>query len=249
MDEATASALPVATPVTARAAPAEACIFDMDGLLVDSEPIWQAAHIEVLGELGVDVGPLVGSGLTTGMRVVEVVALWRAHQPWTGPSDEEVTDRLVETVATMIRRRASLLPGAVEALDWCKSHGLAVALATGSTMPVVDAVLERFDLASRFAAVCSAQHDLLGKPHPAIFLRAAELLGVLPVRCAVLEDSINGIIAAKAARMRVVAVPPAELARDPRYAIADACIASLEEIGSPAVARVLGTAGSARDDR
>jgi sugar-phosphatase len=222
--------------------PAQACIFDMDGLLVDSEPIWQAAHIAVLAELGVDVRPFVGSGLTTGMRVDEVIALWRSHQPWDGPSDAEVADRIVAAVAAAIRQSAVLLPGAREALDYCAGFGLVLALATGSTPPVVHAVLDRFDLRGRFAAVCSAEQDTHGKPHPAIFLRTAELLGLAPARCVVLEDSINGVIAAKAARMRVVAVPPAELAGDPRYAIADVQLKSLEEIGSPEVAELLGLA-------
>lgn len=226
--------------VSVRYPPARAAIFDMDGLLVDSEPFWQAAHIEVLGELGVDVRPYVGSGLTTGMRVDEVVALWRAHQGWDGPSDEEVAARIVATVASSIRQHAVLLRGALEALDFCASRGLALALATGSTAPVVEAVLERFGLEQRFSAVCSAQQDSHGKPHPAIFLRTAELLGAPPVLCAVLEDSINGVIAAKAARMRAIAVPPLELAGDPRYSIADVVIESLEEIASPEVIELLG---------
>ncbi|HTW98452.1 MAG TPA: HAD family hydrolase, partial [Acidimicrobiales bacterium] len=139
--------------------PVQACIFDMDGLLVDSEPFWQAAHTEVLGELGVDVGPFVASGLTTGMRVDEVIALWRAHKPWEGPSNEEVARRIVTRVAASIRERAELLPGAAAALDYLAGFGLVLALATGSTSPVVDAVLDRFGLAGRFAAVCSAEQD------------------------------------------------------------------------------------------
>ncbi len=137
-----------------------------------------------------------------------------------------------------------LLPGALEALDFCEERGLALALATGSTDPVVEAVLDRFGIRDRFAAVCSAQQDSHGKPHPAIFLRTAELLGQPPALCAVLEDSINGVIAAKAARMRAIAVPPAELADDPRYAIADAVLASLEEIDSPEIAELLGLSAS-----
>jgi sugar-phosphatase len=222
--------------------PAQACIFDMDGLLVDSEPFWQAAHIAVLGELGVDVSPYVASGLTTGMRVDEVVALWRAHQGWDGPSDGEVAARIVATVAAAIRAGAVLLPGARQALEFCAAQGLVLALATGSTSPVVDAVLDRFELRGHFAVVCSAEQDTHGKPHPSIFLRTAELLGLAPARCVVLEDSVNGVIAAKAARMRAIAVPPAALVGDPRYAIADVQLASLEEIASPQVAELLGLA-------
>ena len=239
MGAATAAGDPPRRPAGV-AAPARACIFDMDGLLVDSEPFWRAAHAELMADLGVDVSPFLGTGLTTGMRVDEVVALWRAHSPWQGPSDEEVAARIVSHVAAAVRERAVLLPGALEALDFCGRHGLAAALATGSTVEIVQAVLERFDLARRFDAVCSAEHDTHSKPHPAIFLRAAELLGAPPSACVVFEDSLNGVVAAKAARMRVIAVPPLELAEDPRYALADLCLDSLLKIDTPAVLAMLG---------
>jgi sugar-phosphatase len=225
-------------------APARVAIFDMDGLLVDSEPFWRAAHTEVLGALGVDVAGLVASGMTRGMRVDEVVAMWRAHQPWQGPGDDEVAERIVAAVADGIRRHAVLLPGAIGSLEFFQRHGLVLALATGSTVPVVDAVLDRFGLRSRFAVVSSAEQDTHGKPHPAIFLRTAELVGEPASACVVLEDAINGVIAAKAARMRAIAVPPAELAADPRYSIADVVLASLEEIDSPLVAALLGLAAA-----
>jgi len=205
-----------------------AAIFDMDGLLVDSERYWRHVEIEVLARL------------TMGMRVDEVVAFWRAQLGFGGPDDAEIVDAIVSGVAEEIRRGAELMPGALEALELFVSSGLAVGLATGSTAPVLDAVLERFGLAGCFAAVCSAEQENLGKPHPAVYLRAAAELGIAPTDCVALEDSLNGVIAAKAARMRVIAVPESRVAHDPRYSIADVRLASLLDLDSPEVERLLG---------
>ncbi len=212
----------------------------MDGLLVDSEPYWREVEIDVLARYGADVAPLMGHGLTMGMRVDEVVATWRSLLGFEGPDDAEIINAIVSGVAAEIRSGAVLMPGAREAIAACRDAGLAVGLATGSTSPVVEAVLDRFALHGAFASVCSAEHESLGKPHPAVYLRAAAELGVDATECVAFEDSLNGVISAKAARMRVVAVPEARAADDPRYSIADVRLASLEQLGDPAVERLLG---------
>ena len=219
---------------------ARAAIFDMDGLLVDTEPYWRSVEVDVFAQLGVDITPLLGRGLTMGMRVDEVVAFFRARLGWDGPSDDEVAERIVAGIVTAIRDRAELLPGAIESVDLLAGYGLRVALASGSTPPVIDAVLERFGLAGRFSVVSSAVDDRLGKPHPAIFLRTAAALGVDAIECVVLEDSLNGCVAAKAARMRVVAVPDRRFADDGRFAIADVRLSSLEQLGESEVIALLG---------
>ncbi|HUY31010.1 MAG TPA: hexitol phosphatase HxpB [Acidimicrobiales bacterium] len=219
---------------------ARAAIFDMDGLLVDTEPYWRSVEVDVFAQLGVDITPLLGRGLTMGMRVDEVVAFFRARLGWEGPSDDEVAERIVAGIVTAIRDRAELLPGAIESVDLLAGYGLRVALASGSTPPVIDAVLERFGLAGRFSVVSSAVDDRLGKPHPAIFLRTAAALGVDAIECVVLEDSLNGCVAAKAARMRVVAVPDRRFADDGRFAIADVRLSSLEQLGESEVIALLG---------
>ncbi len=225
--------------------PARAAIFDMDGLLVDSEPFWRSVEVDVFAALGVDITPLISQGLTMGMRVDEVVAFFRSRLPWEGPDDAEVIERIVDGIVSAIWEEATLLPGAVAAIDFFAGLGYATALASGSTPPVIDAVLQRFDLVERFPVVCSAIDDRLGKPHPAIFLRTAEALGVDPLECVVLEDSLNGCIAAKAARMRVIAVPSPAYQDDQRFAIADVRLPSLVDVGSPVVAEALGVDGVA----
>jgi sugar-phosphatase len=225
--------------------PALGAIFDMDGLLVDSEPYWRSVEVDVFAEIGVDITPLLGSGLTMGMRVDEVVAFFRSRLDWHGTADAVIVERIVERIVAAIWESAELMPGAAEAIDLFRGSGIALALASGSVPPVIDAVLDRFALRDRFVVVSSAVDDVLGKPHPAIFLRTAAALGLDALECVVLEDSINGCIAAKAARMRVIAVPDPRFSGDGRFAIADVRLSSLLELGDERVLDVLGRAPAA----
>jgi mannitol-1-/sugar-/sorbitol-6-/2-deoxyglucose-6-phosphatase len=222
-----------------RATSAAAVIFDMDGLLVDSEPIWNRAQAETLDQLGVDVRPLLGNGLITGMRSDEAVALFRERLRFEGPTDAELADAIVSGVIAGIAEEAELFPGAREALSFCEQRGLKLALASGSVMPVIDAVLDRFDLRRHFAVVVSAERVPLGKPHPAVLSLTADELGVEARRCVVVEDAVNGCVAAKAARMAVVAVPEPGTEADPRWALADLVLDSLLDFPCDAVASLL----------
>lgn len=198
-----------------------AAIFDMDGLLIDSEPLWRLSEIEVFGTVGLELTDEQCKE-TTGLRIDEVVAVRHAQQPWSEPSCEVITARIVDRLIELVRERGEPLPGAREAIARCQEQGLALALASSSPRRIIDATLERLELS--FPVIASAEDDRYGKPHPAVFLRTAELLGVPPTECLVFEDSVNGVIAAKAARMTVIAVPEHP---DPRFAIADRVLDSL----------------------
>jgi sugar-phosphatase len=211
----------------------------MDGLLIDSEPIWREVHSEVFAELGVDLASWPGI-VTTGMRVDEVVAMRRALHDWGDVADDVVIERITRLVAKRIVGRAEILPGAIEAIDWCRERGLSVGLATGSTWTVLDVVLQNFGLGSHLDAVVSAEDEVLGKPHPAVYLTAAAKLGVHPADCLAFEDSLNGVIAAKAARMRVVAVPAGTSTGDARLVLADVRLAALTDIDNGQVAELAG---------
>ena len=227
--------------------PARAAIFDMDGLLVDSEPYWRGVEAAVFDALGTDIRPLLGHGLTAGMRVDEVVAFFRERTGFTGADDAEVGRRIVAGVVAAVEDGAELKPGALEALELMAGRGLRLALASGSGMAVIDAVLDRFGLRDRFACVVTALDDPLGKPHPAVFLRTAAHLGVEAPECVVLEDSLNGCVAAKAARMRVIVVPEEHNRADPRFALADLRLASLAELDPRVLDGVLGAAAPPAD--
>jgi HAD superfamily hydrolase (TIGR01509 family) len=181
-----------------------AVIFDMDGVLIDSEPAWQAAEIRVLGSLGV---PLDASSveLTTGWRIDRVVEYWREQHPFAG-STRAIAAAITEAVAAEVRARGTALPGALELLSLCRASDLRVGLATSSDFILIEAVLERLGIAGRFEAIASASEVLKGKPDPSVYLLCADRLAVGPDHCVAIEDSQTGIRSAVAAGMSCVAV-------------------------------------------
>jgi HAD superfamily hydrolase (TIGR01509 family) len=217
----------------------KAVIFDMDGLLLDSEPFWQEAEIEVFGRLGIALTREQCMEFM-GVPINEVVAHRFREQPWKTKTVREVQNEIVERVEGLILDRGSPLPGVQEAIEFVRSKGIPCALASSSSMRLISIVLQTLDLQSVFTVIHSAEFEAFGKPHPGVFLTTAATLGVEPSACLVLEDSFNGVLAAKAARMSVIAVPPKEYANDPRFVIADGVIGSLAEFGEGVWERVCG---------
>jgi HAD superfamily hydrolase (TIGR01509 family) len=201
----------------------------MDGLLIDSEPFWQEAEIAIFGRLGVPLN-VERCRETQGLRAREVVAYWNRLYPWSGSPIDAVADELIARVATLIEERGEPMPGAMAAIDFARSRGIRTALASSSPYANIRAVLRRLGAADGFDVVRSAEDETYGKPHPAVYLRAAELLGVPAHACAAAEDSLNGIISVKAARMRCLAVPHPQVRSDPRFALADVVVGSLLEL-------------------
>ncbi|MDK9587054.1 hexitol phosphatase HxpB [Lelliottia wanjuensis] len=207
-----------------------AAIFDMDGLLIDSEPLWDRAELDVMASIGVDISRRSELPDTLGLRIDMVVELWYAHQPWNGPSRQEVTDRIISRAISLVEENRPLLPGAREAIALCKAQGLKVGLASASPLHMLEKVLEMFDLRDSFDALASAEKLPYSKPHPQVYMDCAAKLGVDTLACVALEDSVNGMIASKAARMRSIVVPAEEGQHDPRFALADAKLATLTDL-------------------
>lgn len=136
-----------------------------------------------------------------------VVDLWFAQQPWNGPDCLEVTNRVIARAITLIEETHPLLPGVREAVARCKEQGLLVELASASPLHMLEKVFTMFELCGSFDALASAEKLPYSKPHPQVYLDCAVKLGVDPLTCVALEDSVNGLIAAKAARMRAIVVP------------------------------------------
>lgn len=207
-----------------------AAIFDMDGLLVDSEPLWDRAELEIIADLGVDISRRNELPDVLGLRIDMVVDLWFAQQPWQGPDRAEITARIINRAVALVEQERPLLPGVREAIGLCKRQGLKVGLASASPLHMLEKVLSMFDLREQFDALASAEKLPYSKPHPQVYLNCAALLGVNPVNCVALEDSVNGMIASKAARMRAIVVPEHAIFNDPRYALADVKLSSLEQL-------------------
>lgn len=186
--------------------PIEAVIFDLDGLLIDSEPFWAAAEVDVFRSLGVDFA-LEECVRTRGMRIDEVVRFWRLEKGWRAPSDEEVVERILDQVVAQIRSAGAPRPGVNALFQRLASYPVVLGLASSSPERIIAAALDRLGLRARLKAVCSAEHEARGKPDPAVYLTAARELRVSPERCLVFEDARAGLDAARAAGMRCIVVP------------------------------------------
>lgn len=212
--------------------PVLAAIFDMDGLLIDSEPLWERAELDVFTTLDVDLSRRSEMPDTVGLRIDQVVRMWYETLPWIGPSQEEVTQRILTRALTLIEETRPLLPGVELALKLCQAEGLKIGLASASPLFMQEKVLAMFGLRHYFEVLASAESLPYSKPHPQVYLDAATRLGIDPLNCVTLEDSVNGMIATKAARMRSIVVPAAVYADDARWALADVKLTSLTELGS-----------------
>ena len=206
----------------------QAAIFDMDGLLIDSEPLWRLAETEVFAQVGVSLSDRMCEE-TMGLRTDEVVRHWYQRYPWQGRSPRWVEDQIVRRVEHLIRRRGVALPGVHEALATLQAATCPIALASSSPPVLIDAVLETLGLERTFEIRCSASDEEHGKPHPAVYLSAAARLGIDPADCVAFEDSMTGLRSAKAAGMKVVVVPAESRYEDPRFDEADWKLPSLAQ--------------------
>jgi HAD superfamily hydrolase (TIGR01509 family) len=205
----------------------EAVVFDLDGVLVDSEHVWDEVREGLARERGGRwseraQADMMGMSSTEWSRYMhEIVGLVE--------SPEEINDEVVRRMLERYAKELPLIDGAVEAVARLAGH-VRLAVASSSNRPLIDAVLESAGLAS-FEVSVSSEEVARGKPSPDVFLEAARRLGVAATACAAVEDSGNGIRAAHAAGMRVVAIPnrrypPAADA----LALADVVLGSIAEL-------------------
>jgi HAD superfamily hydrolase (TIGR01509 family) len=189
----------------------KATVFDLDGVLVDTEPLWGEAIVEALRAFGATYRPEL-EPRHRGMKMGELVRfLLREHR--CRADEAAFTRRLLDALLPRLDERVRPLPGAADALRAARARGK-VALASGSPLAVIAKVMGRFGW--EFDAVCSADEVERGKPAPDVFLLAARRLGAACADCIAIEDSANGIAAAKAAGMRVIAVGDADGRADVR---------------------------------
>ena len=211
----------------------QAVILDMDGVLIDTEPVWRAVETRVFGELGTHLSD-ADMLETMGRRITEVVAHWRRHRPWPGaesgrPSDEAIAGRVIDGMIAHVRARGEPMPGVETTVALLHRLGIAVAIASSSPHPLIDAVCDRLGL-GWIAVRCSASDEARGKPAGDVYLTAARRLGLSPAVCLAVEDSPSGVLAARDAGMRCVAVPDPLLAGDPGYERADRILGSLGDL-------------------
>jgi HAD superfamily hydrolase (TIGR01509 family) len=183
----------------------EACVFDLDGVLVDSEPVWEEVRRAFVADHGGTWQPDTQSRLM-GMSTAE----WAAYLHSLGvslPSDE-IARGVVDQMVARYRDEVPLMPGAVKAVRRLYET-VTLGLASSSPRTLIDVVLDAAELKECFAATVSTEEVARGKPAPDVYLAALERLGARATRSVAIEDSTNGLLAASAAGVTVVAVPNA----------------------------------------
>jgi HAD superfamily hydrolase (TIGR01509 family) len=211
----------------------EAVVFDMDGVLIDSEQLWDDVRREFTLASGGRWGPSVQQDMM-GMSSPE----WSRYvrdELGVPMEPEAINAEVVRLMGERYRTHLPLLPGAVEAVERMAAHW-PLGLASSSNRPIIDLVLDAAGLTSRFQVTVSSEEVARGKPAPDVYLEAVRLLGREPRRCAAIEDSSNGLRAASAAGLRVVAVPnPAFPPAPDALAAADVVLPSLADLTVAAV--------------
>jgi HAD superfamily hydrolase (TIGR01509 family) len=225
----------------------EAFIFDMDGVLLDSEQVWDEIREELACERGgrwhaAAQRDMMGMSSPEWSHYMHDVIGLRE-------SPEEISAEVVRRLEERYRERLPLLPGAVEAVERLAAVW-PLGLASSSNRELIDLALELSGLARDFKATVSSEEVARGKPAPDVYLEAARRLGVKPAACAAVEDSHNGIKSAKAAGMTVLAIPNPHFPPDREaLALADATLTSLDELTPEAVrAAESGAASAASSD-
>jgi len=211
------------------ASPIDAVVFDMDGVLVDTEHLWDEVREELTTEWGGRYTPEAQEAMM-GMSSRE----WSRYLHETVGLREQPETINAEVVRRMLARyevELPVLPGAVAAVRRLHGEGFRLAVASSSNRELIDAVLRRLELDELFAVTVSSEEVARGKPAPDVYVETARRLDVDPMRCIAVEDSASGIRAAHAAGMRVLAYPNRHYPPSAEaLALADRVLASLSEL-------------------
>jgi HAD superfamily hydrolase (TIGR01509 family) len=205
----------------------QAIIFDLDGLLIDSEPCWDRVRQQMAAEYGqtwTQDNQRSVMGVSTATWADYMIERLRLSL-----TQQAVIERIVGKMLALYHEHIPYLPGAVEAVHWAAKH-YPTALASGSERSLIEAVVQDPAMRGQFQVVVCTDDLPCGKPAPDVYLEAARRLGVDPEVCVCVEDSPNGIMAGKAAGMKVIAVP--DMRFNPNREVirqADVVLGSLEE--------------------
>jgi HAD superfamily hydrolase (TIGR01509 family) len=205
-----------------------AVIFDLDGVLVDSEEVWDAAR----RQLTEDSGGRWSDSATQDMMGMSSIEWSRYMYEELGVKmpPEEISAAVVRRMEGLYRQHLPLIPGAREAVERVAARW-PIGLASSANRPVIEVVLELSNLGGFFEATVSSEEVVRGKPAPDVYLEAARRLRVDPALCAAVEDSSSGILSANTAGMRVVVIPNRTFPpSEETLKAADAAIASLQEL-------------------
>ena len=212
-------------------------LYDMDGLLLDTEPLWGESMLRIAQKHNIEI-TRERFKETRGLRIYEVTEYWSRKYPWQGKDYLGVADEILDDIIALSKLRGSVLTGVENSLKMFKENGFKIGLASSSPSRMINALVEHFSIHHYFDCITSADAVELGKPNPAVFLHCAESLNSSPRECVVLEDSINGMIAGLAARMKVIVVPEALHFNDPGFSLANAKLKNLNDLDIDLIKRL-----------
>ena len=206
-------------------------IFDMDGLLIDSEPLWDEAATEIFQRYNFQLSK-AQYATTTGMRTKEFIEWWFRQYKIDEKHLPEAENAILQNVVDKVAARGKAMPGVAHILNFFIERNFKIGLATSSAKPLIDVVVDKLGIRNYLQAIESAADLPYGKPHPQVYLNCAQALNSQPAQCICFEDSFNGLIAAKAARMKCVVVPAAHDSKNEKFNAADLKISSLINFNS-----------------
>jgi HAD superfamily hydrolase (TIGR01509 family) len=204
----------------------EAVLFDMDGVIVDSEPLWTEAEIQFLARRGLSYSPQLKAVLM-GRDSREAVGILIEHYNLRESVDDVIEERN-ELVAGLFQEFLKPIPYALELVKSVRNSGVKTCLASSSPKRLIELVLDKFSIAGLFDLLLSGDQVARGKPAPDIYLTAARQLGVIPDNCLVIEDAPNGVASAKAAGMCCLAISTSANAAE--LAMADEVMRGFEKV-------------------
>ena len=205
-----------------------AVIFDLDGVIIDSEPLWQEAEKKIFKTLGIMLTADM-CRQTTGLDCIDTVMHWYNYKPWKGKKAEKVRDEIYAEVLKLIIQKGKLKKDVERVLDLFERMNMSLAVASSSPLEIINTVLRTFLRGNKFSVIHSSEFEKSGKPHPAVYLSTARLLNTDPKECLAFEDSFYGALSARSARMKVVAVLERDDYKNTKFDFVDLKISSFKE--------------------
>ncbi len=198
----------------------DAVIFDMDGVLIDSEPLWKIAMDHVFSQYGSKL-KAKDFQRTVGLRIDHVIEFWNEDQQWNLSDLKIVESQIIDKLTQLILAHPVPLTGVIDTLYFLKKEQKKIGLATSSSNRLIQTVLKALQIEHYFDFAYSAEYEPFGKPHPGVYIKVASELQVATHRCLVIEDSLNGVIAGLAAQMKVCCIPEKTHHVNPKLHVAD----------------------------